>query len=79
MSIAASPSRLSYDESTNVVLPNSLLDPTVRITDTSSSAQSSNKVMLKHLLIHDDLSQHSKLGELVMIEVLKIAELRGYD
>ena len=79
MSIAASPSSLYNDESTHVVSPSSLLDPTLRIADTSSSTQSSNKVMLNHILIHDDLSQHSKLGELVMIEVLKIAEISGYD
>ena len=79
MSVTASLSNLSEGYTTNVVSPDSSKNKNIEVINKSSTSQSANKVMLKHILIHDDISQHTKLGEFVMVEVLKIAEIRGYD
>ena len=36
-------------------------------------------VMLKNVLIDDDLAQHTNIGKLVVHKVLKVVEIKGYD
>ena len=65
--------------STNVISPSTLLETDVTSDDLISASVSNSKIMLKNVLINNDIVLHSKIGEQVMNEVFKIVEVRGYN
>ena len=65
--------------STNVVSPSTKVNVDTNTTISSCASSSNSKIMLKNILIHNDISLHNRIGEQVLSEVFKIAEARGYD
>ena len=69
----------SNTSSTNVVSPTNKVNVDNSNTQLLCASSSNSKVMLKNILIHNDPLLHNKIGEQVLSEVFKIAEVRGYD
>ena len=79
MSLVESPSNTLIDNVTNVVSPTIADDGDTNDCDTSVVSKSSAKIPLKNVLIHRDLHLHNKTGEMVLLVVLKIAKVKGFE
>ena len=79
MNTQSSSSDKSASTSTNVVSPTTKVVADIGSDVSLCPSNSISKIMVKNILIHNDPSLHSRIGEQVLSEVFKIAEARGYN